>query len=52
MPRPATDEVARAIIEELRAHQKPYPTTIYLVDLSPEMVQAFEENLQSTMQGN
>ncbi len=45
------EEAARAIVEEIRAHRKPYPETIYLVDTSPEMVAAFEEALRNAQQG-
>lgn len=47
----ATDEAARAIVEEIRAHKKPFPETIYLVDLSMEMVEAFEEALRNAQMG-
>jgi O-acetyl-ADP-ribose deacetylase (regulator of RNase III) len=46
------EDVARAIVEEIRSHRKPHPETIYLVDTRREMVEAFEEALrqaQSTM---
>jgi len=36
-------EGARAIIEELRAHRKQFPTTVYLVDNDQVMVNAFHE---------
>jgi O-acetyl-ADP-ribose deacetylase (regulator of RNase III) len=36
-------EAARAIVEELRAHRKQFPTTVYLVDNDPVMVNAFHE---------
>ena len=45
------DEAARAIVEEIRAHKKPFPETIYLVDTSADMVAAFEEALQNAQQG-
>ena len=32
------DEAARAIVEEIRAHRRPYPETIYLVDTNDEMM--------------
>lgn len=41
------DEAARAIVEEIRAHKKSFPETIYLVDSDQEMVSAFEEALQN-----
>lgn len=37
------DEAARAIIDELRTHRGPKPTTVYLVDLHDAMLRAFEE---------
>ena len=46
----AHDESARAIVEEIRAHRKPFPETIYLVDSSAEMVAAFEEALRTAQQ--
>lgn len=45
------DEAARAIVEEIRAHKKPYPETIYLVDSSMEMVTAFEDALRNAQLG-
>ncbi len=47
----ACDEAARAIVEEIRAHKKPFPETVYLVDSTPEMVAAFEEALRNAQQG-
>lgn len=44
------EEAARAIVEEIRAHKRPHPTTIYLVDRSAEMVAAFEEALRNALQ--
>ena len=38
---------ARAIVEEIRAHRRPNPETIYLVDTSEEMVFALEEALRN-----
>ena len=44
-------EAARAIVEEIRAHKnKPFPETIYLVDLDEEMVAAFEYALENAQQ--
>lgn len=40
------EDVARAIVEEIRGHKRPFPETIYLVDTRPEMVAAFEEALR------
>lgn len=47
----AMDEAARAIVEELRAHKRPHPETIYLVDMNAAMVVAFEEALRNAQQG-
>ncbi len=41
------DEAARAIVEEIRAHRRPNPETIYLVDTNDEMVAALEEALRT-----
>ena len=41
------DEAARAIVEEIRAHRRPNPETIYLVDTSDDMVFALEEALRN-----
>jgi O-acetyl-ADP-ribose deacetylase (regulator of RNase III) len=41
------DEAARAIVEEIRAHKRPAPETIYLVDTNDSMVEAFEEALRN-----
>ena len=47
----AVDGAARAIVEEIRAHKKAFPETIYLVDTSPEMIAAFEEALKNAQSG-
>lgn len=47
----ARSEAARAIVEEILAHKKPFPETVYLVDISAAMVEAFEEALQNAQQG-
>jgi len=47
----AIEEAARAIVEEIRAHKKPFPETIYLVDPSPDMVAAFEDALRNAQLG-
>lgn len=47
----AFDEAARAIVEEIRAHKKSFPETIYLVDSSAEMVMAFEDALRNAQLG-
>ncbi len=44
-------DAARAIVEEIRAHKKPHPSTIYLVDKNPEMISAFEDALRNAQQG-
>jgi O-acetyl-ADP-ribose deacetylase (regulator of RNase III) len=41
------DEAARAIVEEIRAHRRPCPETIYLVDTNDYMVAALEEALRN-----
>ncbi len=44
------DEAARAIVEEIRAHRRTFPETVYLVDAQPLMVEAFEEALRNAQQ--
>jgi O-acetyl-ADP-ribose deacetylase (regulator of RNase III) len=44
------DEAARAIVEEIRAHKRACPETIYLVDTNQEMVEAFEDALRNAVQ--
>jgi O-acetyl-ADP-ribose deacetylase len=44
------DEAARAIVEEIRAHKRPFPETIYLVDMNQTMVEAFEDALRNAQQ--
>jgi len=41
------DEAARAIVEEIRAHRRPNPETIYLVDMNDQMVFALEDALRN-----
>lgn len=41
------DEAARAIVEEIRAHRRPNPETIYLVDMNDLMVAALEDALRN-----
>jgi O-acetyl-ADP-ribose deacetylase (regulator of RNase III) len=41
------DEAARAIVEEIRAHRRPNPETIYLIDSNDEMVAALEDALRN-----
>jgi O-acetyl-ADP-ribose deacetylase (regulator of RNase III) len=47
---PLIEEVARAIVEEIRSHRRPFPETIYLVDEDPDMVEAFEIALENAQQ--
>jgi O-acetyl-ADP-ribose deacetylase (regulator of RNase III) len=44
------EDAARAIVEEIRAHKRAFPETVYLVDRSPDMVEAFEEALRNAQQ--
>jgi O-acetyl-ADP-ribose deacetylase (regulator of RNase III) len=44
------DEAARAIVEEIRAHKRPFPETIYLVDTNQDMVDTFEDALRNAQQ--
>jgi len=41
------DEAARAIVEEIRAHRRPCPETIYLVDSNELMIAALEDALRN-----
>ena len=41
------DEAARAIVEEIRAHRRPNPETIYLVDQNEQMIFALEDALRN-----
>ena len=41
------DEAARAIVEEIRAHRRPCPETIYLVDMNDGMIAALEDALRN-----
>jgi O-acetyl-ADP-ribose deacetylase (regulator of RNase III) len=41
------DEAARAIVEEVRAHRRPNPETIYLVDTNEYMIAALEDALRN-----
>jgi O-acetyl-ADP-ribose deacetylase (regulator of RNase III) len=43
-------EAARAIVQEIRAHKKAFPQTIYLVDSDEQMVEAFEAALNNAQQ--
>jgi O-acetyl-ADP-ribose deacetylase (regulator of RNase III) len=40
------DEAARAMVDELRAHRQPKPTTVYLVDIDDEILMCLEEALR------
>lgn len=44
------EESARAIVEEIRAHKRPFPETIYLVDMNQQMIEAFEDALRNAQQ--
>ena len=44
------DEAARAIVEEIRAHKRAFPETIYLVDTDADMVDTFEDALRNAVQ--
>ena len=39
-------DAARAIVDELRAHRGPKPTTVYLVDLNDQILACLEEALR------
>ena len=41
------DEAARAMVDELRAHKQPIPTTVYLVTLQELMIGHYEEALRN-----
>jgi O-acetyl-ADP-ribose deacetylase (regulator of RNase III) len=40
------DEAARAMVDELRAHRQPKPSTVYLVDIDDEILMCLEEALR------
>ena len=40
----------RAIVEEIRAHKRANPETVYLVDTNELVIQAFEEALRNAQQ--
>jgi O-acetyl-ADP-ribose deacetylase (regulator of RNase III) len=44
------DEAARAMVDELRAHRQPQPSTVYLIAPKPEYVPHFEEALRLASQ--
>jgi len=39
-------DAARAMVDELRAHRQPKPTTVYLVDIDDEILMCLEEALR------
>jgi O-acetyl-ADP-ribose deacetylase len=39
-------DASRAIVDELRAHRQPKPTTVYLVDLNDTILRCLEEALR------
>ncbi len=39
-------DAARAIVDELRAHRRPKPATIYLVDLNEQMLAYLDESMR------
>jgi O-acetyl-ADP-ribose deacetylase (regulator of RNase III) len=39
-------DAARAMVDELRAHRQPKPSTVYLVDINDEILHSFEEALR------
>ncbi|HEX7509101.1 MAG TPA: macro domain-containing protein [Polyangia bacterium] len=41
-------EAARAMVNELRAHKQPQPSTVWLVDLNDQILAHLEEALQTT----
>jgi O-acetyl-ADP-ribose deacetylase len=44
------EEATRAIVEEIRAHRRPHPETIYLVARSAEVAATFEDALRTAQQ--
>jgi O-acetyl-ADP-ribose deacetylase (regulator of RNase III) len=44
------EEAARAMVDELRAHRQPVPSTVYLIGTHPEVIAAFEEALRLSLQ--
>ena len=43
------DEGARAVVEEIRAHKKDFPTSIYLVDTDSEVLEAFQGAFENAL---
>jgi O-acetyl-ADP-ribose deacetylase (regulator of RNase III) len=46
----SAEEATRAIVEEIRAHRRPHPETVYLVARSPEIAATFESALRNAQQ--
>ena len=46
----SVEEASRAIVEEIRAHRRAHPETIYLVAFSDEVVASFEHALHTAQQ--
>jgi O-acetyl-ADP-ribose deacetylase (regulator of RNase III) len=44
------DEAARAMVDELRAHKQPLPSTIYLIATNDDLLFAFEDALRLAVQ--
>ena len=42
-------EAARAMVDELRAHRQPKPTTVYLVDINDEILTCLEDAFRSAI---
>jgi O-acetyl-ADP-ribose deacetylase len=43
------DEAARAMVDELRAHKQPLPSTVYLVGTNETLLAAFEAALKNAI---
>jgi O-acetyl-ADP-ribose deacetylase (regulator of RNase III) len=44
------DEAARAMVDELRAHRQPQPSTVYLIATNDDLIFAFEDALRLASQ--
>ena len=44
------DEAARAMVDELRAHRQPMPTTVWVIVTRPDQVPPFDEALRMASQ--
>ena len=44
------DEAARAMVDEIRAHKFPFPSTVWLIATTSEMIYAFEDALRLAAQ--